>query len=140
MVYNVRVCGRDIGVGDCVVVAFATETTVASVGLVGWVRRIRCFDELTGEQLKQPEFWIEDNRTGSLAGPIARNEIQMIEEVDGHWLNDKEMREYLGEEAVHILGDPEYPATMEFLQSLRDVGNDPRLEKELSNLLTHRPR
>jgi hypothetical protein len=97
---TVRCCGSNVGPNDCVVVSFATELTVCSVGLVGWVRRIRAYDETSGEPVRDPqnqhhdpEFWIEDYRTGSMCGPIRRSEIESLIQIDGPWLNDDEMAE-----------------------------------------------
>lgn len=96
---TIRVLGENIGKGDNVVVSFATERTVALVGIVGMVTRIRAYDEQTGEPIckidsgkHNPELWFSDIRTEIEIGPIEREEIHTIGLVDGPWTSPAEMR------------------------------------------------
>jgi hypothetical protein len=105
--HTIRVHGTDLGLNDAVVCAFATYETVATVAVIGWIRRIRVYDEFTGRPVQSPvenhgcgsstmndpEFWIEDHRTGELCGPIKRHEIQTIAQIDGPWMSPDEMAE-----------------------------------------------
>lgn len=97
---TIRVLGENIGVGSSVAVTFATERTVALVGIVGTVSRIRAFDELTGDPVclidsgkHNPELWFVDVRTRIEIGPIERQEIHSIALCDGPWTSPAEMTE-----------------------------------------------
>jgi hypothetical protein len=102
-----RVQGQNIGIGDAVMVSFCTYETVAVVAIIGNVKRIRSYDEFTGEPVTKsatdatydPQFWFEDRRTRQLVGPIHRSEIHMIDQIDGPWATYAEL--------AHMSGDPE---------------------------------
>ncbi len=102
---TLRICGQNVAVDDQVVVAFATERTIALVGVVGTVTRIRVFDEQTGNPITtmrsgglheaDPELWIKDERTGESVGPIHRSEFETLTQVDGPWCTDQEIEQYM---------------------------------------------
>jgi hypothetical protein len=96
---SIRVRGENVKKGDTVAVTFATERTVALVGLVGDVTRIRAYDEESGIPVSKidsgkpnPELWFRDHRTGAEVGPIEREEIHSIAQIDGPWITPNEMR------------------------------------------------
>lgn len=89
---TIRVAGENVRVGDVFVVSFCTDQTVAQVGIVGVCARARCFDELTGDVVADPELWFHDERTHALVGPIKRSEIAIIGAVDGIWCTREEVR------------------------------------------------
>lgn len=100
--HTIRVAGENIGVGDPVIISWCNEDTVAMVGIVGWVKRIRAYDEITGEILAKtiggpcdPELWIEDNRTDEMV-KIRRSEIDHISLVDGPWCTPTEIENMVG--------------------------------------------
>jgi hypothetical protein len=120
-----RVQGQNIGIHDTVMVSFSTYETVATVAIIGNVKRIRSYDEFTGEPITKkngdlrydPQFWFEDRRTGQLIGPIHRSEINVIAQIDGPWSSAAEI--------AHMTGDAE----------LRDDLSDISVGVELVNQL-----
>lgn len=92
-----RIDGENVSVHDTVVVSFSTKETVAQVGLVGQVKRIRLYDEGTGAMLEEPELWFQDERSEHLVGPIRLCEIDRIAPIDGRWCTDQEVSTLQGE-------------------------------------------
>lgn len=90
---TIRILGENIAIGDCVAVTFSTPSTVALVAMVGEVKRIRQFDEVTGDMLDPIQIWLEDVRTRILVGPLNRDQFSSIGVADGPWVAPQEMRE-----------------------------------------------
>lgn len=90
---TLRLDGENIGLGDIVTVSYVHESGPL-IGLVGTVKRIRCYDEFTSDPVPN-RLWIEDYRSGDLV-EVAREAVEKIGHVDGPYLTQDEIRAFDG--------------------------------------------
>lgn len=117
---TIRVDGENIGLGDNIVVSYV-HPTGPIVGLVGSVKRIRCYDEFTSD-LIPCTIWIEDHRTGDLV-EVRRESIRKIGQLDGPYMSQKEVNASVGAQRPLIAST--FDLAVQLTGDLDELARDP---------------
>lgn len=86
-----RIDGENVRVNDQIAISWASMETVATVAIVGQVKRVVLYDEATGREIAQPFIVVEDNRTGEEV-TILRRDVDRLAQIDGPWMSPAEMK------------------------------------------------